>query len=71
MSPEGNFTVFCVESYKTYKGMSGKQVVCLFEKYNVFDYLHEFYDILHTAGYQYINRDIDEYLINRDAFTQI
>lgn len=71
MSPEGNFTVFCVESYKAYKGMTGKQVVSLFEKYDVFDYIHEFYNILHTAGYQYINRNIDEYLINRDAFRQI
>lgn len=34
----------------------------LFEKYGVFDYIREFYDVLHTTGYQYINHDIDLYL---------
>lgn len=39
-----------------------KQVLRLFEKYGVFDYLRTFYDVLHTTGYQYINHDIDLYL---------
>ena len=39
----------------------------LFEKYGVFDYIREFYDVLHTTGYQYINHDIDLYLKARKA----
>ena len=31
------------------------------------DYLREFYDVLHTTGYQYINNDIDIYLKSRGA----
>ena len=42
--------------------MTGKQTVALFRQYGVFDYLREFYDILHTTGYQYISNDIDIYL---------
>lgn len=62
MSKEGQFTVFCMESYKTHKSLTGRQVLELFQKYGLFEYIREFYDVLHTAGYQYINQDIDLYL---------
>ena len=67
MSKETEFTVFCMESYKVYKSLSGKQVSDLFRQYDVFDYIREFYDVLHTTGYQYINHDIDIYLKSRSA----
>lgn len=67
MSAEAKFTVFCMESYKVHKTLTGKQVAQLFEKYGVFDYIREFYDVLHTTGYQYINNDIDIYLQARGA----
>lgn len=62
MSKEGQFTVFCMESYKTHKSLTGREVLELFQNYGVFEYIREFYDILHTTGYQYINQDIDLYL---------
>lgn len=62
MSKEGQFTVFCMESYKTHKSLTGREVLELFQKYGVFEYIREFYDVLHTTGYQYINQDIDLYL---------
>ncbi len=67
MSKESTFTVFCMESYKSYKSMTGKDVAELFERYGVYDYLRDFYDVLHTTGYQYINHDIDVYLKSRNA----
>ena len=67
MSKETEFTVFCMESYKVYKSLSGKQVSDLFRQYDVFDYIREFYDVLHTTSYQYIKRDIDIYLKSRNA----
>lgn len=67
MSKEARFSVFCMESYKVYKSMTGKQVAELFAQYGVFDYIREFYDVLHTTGYQYINHDIDIYLKARNA----
>lgn len=67
MSAETKFIVFCIESYKAYKALTGKQVAQLFEKYGVYDYIREFYDVLHTTGYQYINNDIDIYLRARNA----
>lgn len=67
MSKEMEFAIFCVENYKQYKNLTGKQTVELFTRYGVFDYLHEFYDVLHTTGHQYINHDIDIYLNSRNA----
>lgn len=67
MSKEARFSVFCMENYKVYKSMTGKQVAELFAQYGVFDYIREFYDVLHTTGYQYINHDIDIYLKARNA----
>ena len=67
MSKETAFSVFCLGSYKVHKSLTGKQTAELFRRYGVFDYLNEFYDVLHTTGYQYINNDIDIYLKSRNA----
>jgi hypothetical protein len=67
MSKESDFIVFCIENYKAYKNMAGKQTLALFQRYGVIDYIREFYDSLHTTGHQYINSDIDEYLRSRNA----
>lgn len=67
MSKETAFAVFCIENYKIHKAITGKQTVRLFRQYGVFEYLREFYDVLHTTGYQYINNDIDTYLKSRNA----
>lgn len=67
MSKEMKFTVFCLENYKLHRNLSGKEVSELFERYGVFDYICEFYDVLHTTGFNYINNDIDIYLKSRGA----
>ena len=65
MSEEASFIVFCLESYKVHRNLSGKEVIDLFLRYGIFDYIREFYDVLHTTGHQYINNDIDIYLRSR------
>lgn len=65
MSKEMDFTVFCIENYKSSKSLTGKQTVELFQKYGVFDYLREFYDVLHTTGDRYIVDDIDRFITVR------
>lgn len=67
MSQETRFTVFCMESYKVHRSLTGRQVAELFEKYGVYGYIREFFDVLHSMGYQYINQDIDMYLQKRNA----
>lgn len=69
MNKEMDFIIFYLENYKVHKNLTGKQAYDLFEKYGIFDYLYEFYDVLHTTGYQYVNEDIDEYLKVRNGKT--
>lgn len=67
MSKELPFIVLCIEEYKNSKGMSGKDVVDLFNKYSVFEYIRSFYEVLHTTGTKYIINDIDLYINSRKA----
>ena len=67
MSKELPFIVLCIEEYKNKKSMSGKEVVALFSKYSVIDYIKNFYESLHTTGINYIVNDIDEYIKSRQT----
>ena len=62
MSAEGKFLVYCLEIYRKAKNLSGKQVMELFKKYGVMNYVMSFYDCLHTTGWQYTVEDIDLYI---------
>lgn len=62
MSKELPFMVFCIEEYKIQKGMTEKDVMTLFNKYSVCEYIQEFYEVLHTMGPRYIVNDIDIYI---------
>jgi len=56
------FTSFCIEEYKAQHGMTGEDVVKLFEKYGVTDYLMTGFDVLHTLGRNLILDDIDKFI---------
>lgn len=59
------FLVFCVEEYKNAHGLSGAEVVQMFDRYGVFSYLQDGYEALHTMGTKYIMDDIDDFMQNR------
>lgn len=65
MSKELPFIIYCIEEYKNQKNMSGKDVLLLFNRYSVCDYIRTFYEALHTTGSKYIVNDIDLYLKSR------
>lgn len=65
MSKELPFIVLCVEEYKNNKGLTGKEVMDLFNKYSVCEYIKSFYDVLYTTGTRYIINDIDLYIKSR------
>ena len=56
------FVSFCIEEYKTQHGMGGEDVVKLFEKYGVTDYLLTGFDVLHSLGREMILADIDSFI---------
>lgn len=57
-----DFVVFCLEVYKSKHKLTGEEAYELFEKYRVFDYLEEGYDMLHTQGDAWLMNDIEEFL---------
>lgn len=65
MDERTNFIVFCIEEYKTAKGMNGKAVIELFNQYHVIDHIRDYYEALHTTGRQYIVDDISAYIETR------
>ena len=67
MSKEGKFLVYCIERYKSAKGLTGIQVSELFSKYSVWDYIYSCFEALHTTGENYIVRDIDLYIQARQT----
>ena len=46
------------------KGMNEDKVIALFSKYDVFDYLKDYFDVLHTQSRQWLVADIEDF-INR------
>ena len=61
------FISFCVEQYKTEKGLTGAETLSLLNSYGVLEYLNEHYEILHTQSRQWIMADIDEFIQLRKA----
>ena len=59
MSAEGKFLVYCLEMYRAAKNMTGKQVIDLFKRYEISEYVVSCYEALHTTGTNYIIEDID------------
>ncbi len=56
------FVAFCIEEYGAAKEMTGGQVLELFSKYGVIDYLSKHFEPLHTQGRQWLMEDIDEFI---------
>ena len=65
MSKTLEFKVFCFESYRAEKGLTGREAMSIFKKYGVLEYLGECYDVLHTVGRDYIIEDIDLFIAAR------
>lgn len=59
------FVAFCIEEYGAAKGMSGEQVLDLFSRYGLVDYLSDFFGVLHTQSRQWLIEEIDEYIAIR------
>ena len=67
MSREGEFLIYCIEIYKSAKSMTGAEVMRLFTKYRVPEYVKSYFEALHTTGEKYIVGDIDLYIQARQT----
>jgi len=58
MNGNAEFIAYCLEEYKAANGLTGKETIMLFEKYNIIDYVVSCYGALHTMGGLAIVEDI-------------
>jgi len=59
------FKIFCLENYTSFHNLSGKAALDIFIKYKLFEYINDYYDILHSFGLIYLMNDIDEFIMHR------
>ncbi|MBP5672791.1 MAG: DUF3791 domain-containing protein [Victivallales bacterium] len=67
MDKEGKFLIYCIERYRNIKGLSGAEVVKLFNEYGIMDFIRQFFDLLHINGDEYIVQEIDDYIAEQKA----
>jgi hypothetical protein len=65
MSGNAEFIAYCMEEYKAAKEITGKEVITLFKKHNIIDYIVTCYGALHTMGGLAIAEDIDSLIKNQ------
>ena len=65
------FLSFCIEQYKTEKGISGADAVQVLKLYGVLEYLAEHFDVLHTQSKQWLLADIDEFIQIRKTRAEV
>lgn len=59
------FKVFCIENYRAVKELSAKEALLLFSDYEVFSFLDETFEVLHTQDVDYILDTISTYIKKR------
>ncbi len=57
-----SFQLFCLESYRSSKGISGLMALKEFKKAGVFPFLSAGYDLLHTQSQHFITSEINRYI---------
>lgn len=62
MDKKITFLIYCMERYRYFKKLSGKEVANLFKKYKVNDYIIRYFEALHVLGDSCIVQDIDDYI---------
>lgn len=56
------FLSFCVEQYKHYERIKGKEALNILQQTGALDYLERNYDVLHTQSPQWILEEIIEFI---------
>jgi hypothetical protein len=59
------FQLFCLESYRSSKGITGLDALSDFKRARVFDFLSSGYEVLHTQGRNYLTALITDYIERR------
>jgi len=61
------FLIFVIEEYKYLENKTAGETMELFSKYNIFDYITNHYEALHTMGGRAISDDINSLILARNV----
>ena len=67
LEPVQSFQLFCLESYRNAKGITGLQALGEFKRTQVFDYLASGYEVLHTQSKKYIFSELEQYIKHKNG----
>jgi ABC-type multidrug transport system ATPase subunit len=59
MEDQTDFIAYCIEEYKAAEKLTGKEVIELFNRYRVINYIKQYYNALHVMGGLAITDDIN------------
>jgi hypothetical protein len=60
MSKENEFLIFVIEYYRNRKNLSGKEIITLFDKYNIWELAKKSYFLWHIESPENFVREIDQ-----------
>ena len=66
MSREADYLVFAAEQYRYAKGLTGAQLVELFERYGVSKFIMDSYELFHIESEKNMIAAVDEFISNRE-----
>lgn len=66
LNPVQAFQLFCLENYRSAKGISGTKALADFRKAGVFNFLASGFEVLHTQGKNYLISEITEFINRRN-----
>ncbi|HBG88013.1 MAG TPA: DUF3791 domain-containing protein [Marinilabiliaceae bacterium] len=67
LNPVHSFQLFCLENYRSFKGISGEQAVSDFIQTGALEYLASGYEVLHTQSRSYILSEVEQFINSRNG----
>jgi len=62
-----DFIVYCMEEYRWAYKLTGRQVIAIFKKHNLYEFIEDSYEALHTYGSDNILWNLRDYIEHRSV----
>ena len=62
-----DFIIYCIEEYRWAHKLTGRQVISIFEKHSLYEFIENSYDALHTYGSDDILWNLQDYIEHRPS----
>jgi len=67
MSKENSFLIFVIEYYRNKKNLSGKEIISLFDKHDIWDLAKKSYFLWHIESPENFVQEIDNHLAIKNS----